>query len=101
MDGSTAISNLLSLSASKLGKIIRVRVQVNSFETVCRMVEDGFGIGVIPSRIAYQFTKTMDIHSYDLDEDWSTREILICYNPGRPLNIATQKLLTFLQNSPL
>lgn len=98
MDGSTAISKLLSSSAAKLGKIIRVRVQVNSFETVCRMVEAGFGVGVIPKKIALQFTKTMDINFYDLHEEWSTREMLICYNTTRPLSIAAQKLLEHLRN---
>lgn len=97
MDGSTAISKLLSSSATKLGKVIRVRVQVNSFETVCRMVESGFGIGIIPRRIAIQFTQSMDIHCYDIGGDWATREILICYNPSKKLSIAAEKLLTFLQ----
>lgn len=100
MDGSTAISKLLSSSASKLDQVIRVRVQVASFETVCRMVEAGFGLGVIPKKIALQFTKTMDIHFFEIDEEWSTREILICYNPSRPLSIAAKKLLEYLENYP-
>lgn len=101
MDGSTAISTLLSSSASKLGKIIRVRVQVNSFETVYRMVEAGFGIGIIPRKIAQQFTRSMDIHCYSIDENWSTREILICYSANRTLSIAAQKLVNYLENNVL
>lgn len=101
MDGSTAISKLLSSSASKVDQVIRTRVQVGSFETVCRMVEAGFGVGVIPKKIAIQFTKTMDIHFFEIDEDWSTREILICYNPSRPLSIAAKKLLDYLIDYPL
>lgn len=101
MDGSTAISKLLSSSASKVDQAIRVRVQVSSFETVCRMVEAGFGIGVIPKKIALQFTKTMDIHLFEIDENWSTREILICYNPSRPLSNAAKKLLEHLKGYPI
>ncbi|SPL72354.1 LysR family transcriptional regulator [Acinetobacter stercoris] len=100
MDGSTAISKLLSSSAAKVGQIIRVRVRVGSFETVCRMVEAGFGIGVIPKKIAMQFTQTMELNFYSIDEEWSTREILICYNKSRPLSLAAQKLLRHLQYSP-
>lgn len=96
MDGSTAISKLIINSASKLGKIIRIRVRVSSFESVCRMVEAGFGVGVIPKKIAIQFSQTMNIDYVEIDEPWSTRELLLCYADGRKLSLAAEKMLQFL-----
>lgn len=96
MDGSTAISKLVLSAANKLGKIIRIRVRVSSFESVCRMVEAGFGVGVIPKKIATQFSQTMNIDYVEIDEPWSTRELLLCYSNSRKLSLAAEKLLQFL-----
>lgn len=98
MADTTATSKLIFANASKLGKIIRVRVRVNSFESICKMVEAGFGIGVIPKKIALLFSHTMNIQFFGIDEDWSSRELLLCYTNSRPLSIAAQKLLQHLHN---
>ena len=96
MDDSTAINKLVLAAANKLGKIVRVRVRVSSFESVCRMVEAGFGIGIIPKKIAMQFAQTMKIDFFEITEPWAARELLVCYTNTRTLSIAAEKLLQFL-----
>jgi DNA-binding transcriptional LysR family regulator len=98
MDGMTAISKELSQAALALDHILKVRVRVSSFETVCRMVEAGFGIGIIPIKIAKQCAKIMDIRVYKLDEEWAKREFFICYLNSKTLSSSSEKLIQHLMN---
>ena len=60
--------------AEKLGVQLTGRIQVASFESVCRMVEAGVGIGVIPESAAIRHSRTMQLSIIQLDEPWAVRE---------------------------
>lgn len=99
MDGSAAISKVLSQAAAKLDTALRIRVRVSSFETACRMIEAGFGIGIVPLKVAEQCKKTMNLKYYKLSEQWSKREFQICYLKNRKLSSVASKLLYYLQQN--
>ncbi len=44
----TAVHRLVDEKARALGSILRLRVQVRSFEVMCQMVAHGLGIGILP-----------------------------------------------------
>ena len=68
------------------GVSLLLRIQVSSFEAVCRMVEADVGIGVIPESSALRHRQTMGIKIIALDEPWAVRErsILIRDLEGLP-----------------
>ncbi len=70
----TTLHSFLSEQVQRLGEHFPLRIQVTSFEAVCRLVEAGVGIGVIPESAARRHSRTMDIHTIDLDEAWARRE---------------------------
>lgn len=72
-EGST-LSDFLREQASHIGRNLTWRIQVASFETVCRMVETGVGIGVIPESSATRYQQTMNLIVRPLDEPWAVRE---------------------------
>ena len=72
-EGST-LSDFLREQASHIGGSLTWRIQVASFETVCRMVETGVGIGVVPESSAMRYAQTMDLTIKELDESWAVRE---------------------------
>ncbi|WP_263139862.1 LysR substrate-binding domain-containing protein [Pseudomonas sp. RIT-PI-AD] len=71
--GST-LQEFMTEQAERLGRHLTWRIQVASFESICRMVEAGVGIGVIPESAALRHIKTMDLSIVPLDEPWSVRE---------------------------
>jgi DNA-binding transcriptional LysR family regulator len=70
-------SNLLSFlrdHVERLGQNLSLRIQVSSFEAICRMVEAGVGIGIIPESAAMRHSRTMQLVTLSLDEPWAVRE---------------------------
>lgn len=72
-EGST-LQEFMRDQVEKLGKKLSWRIQVSSFESICRMVEAGVGIGIIPESSALRHKKTMQISVVQLDEPWAVRE---------------------------
>jgi DNA-binding transcriptional LysR family regulator len=57
---------------------LRLRVQLRSFETVCRVVEFNVGVGIVPRSTALRAVKTMAIRVVDIDDAWAVRDLTIC-----------------------
>ncbi len=72
-EGSTLLTFLRD-QVEKLGGNLSLRIQVSSFEAVCRMIEAGVGIGIIPESAAIRHSRTMQLATVELDEPWAVRE---------------------------
>ena len=72
-EGSTLLTFLRG-RVEKLGSQLSLRIQVSSFEAVCRMIEAGVGIGIIPESAARRHSRTMQLALVELDEPWAVRE---------------------------
>lgn len=72
-EGST-LQSFLREQVEKLGGMLALRIQVSSFEAICRMIEGGVGIGIIPESAARRHSRTMQLAVLQLDEDWAVRE---------------------------
>ncbi|VXC22223.1 MULTISPECIES: LysR family transcriptional regulator [unclassified Pseudomonas] len=72
-EGSTLLS-FLREQVEKLGGNLALRIQVSSFEAICRMIEGGVGIGIIPESAARRHSRTMQLAILQLDEAWAVRE---------------------------
>jgi DNA-binding transcriptional LysR family regulator len=92
----SSIQTLLLKNAGELGNIPRSRVRVGGFDAVCRMVEAGLGLGIIPDRLAAKLGPVMDIVIVALEEDWAVREHKICVRGNADLPVATRLLLRHL-----
>ncbi len=78
MPEASAIHTFLNRVASDLHKKLHVRIEVGNFEALCRMVEANVGIGVLPGSSAVRYVKTMNIHLVEIEDDWATRNLMIC-----------------------
>jgi len=74
----SAIHAFLMQAAENLGYSLKFRVEVASFEAVCRMIEAKAGIGVVPERAARRYARDMDIRLVRLTDPWSERKLHIC-----------------------
>ncbi|MET0981980.1 MAG: LysR family transcriptional regulator [Telluria sp.] len=95
--GDSALQRYLSLHAARGGKLLRVRVRLRGFEAICRMVENGVGISVIPEAAAGRCEQTMAIRSIRLSDSWSMRRLTICVRRYSDLPRYTQQLIEDLK----
>lgn len=51
-----------------------LRIQVRSFEAMCRIIEGGVGIGVVPESAARRHSQTMKIKLLKLEDGWAVRD---------------------------
>jgi DNA-binding transcriptional LysR family regulator len=78
LERSSAAQRFFADHASRLGRTLKLRVQLRSFDMVCRLVEHGVGVGIVPATTARRAVKAMAIKSIDLNDVWALRELTIC-----------------------
>jgi DNA-binding transcriptional LysR family regulator len=72
-EGST-LQHFLSRIVAETGQQLQLRIQVRGFEAMCRMVEAGVGIGVLPYSAALRLAGTMKLALVELSDPWAVRE---------------------------
>ncbi|NYT24367.1 LysR family transcriptional regulator [Alcaligenaceae bacterium] len=82
-------------AATVHGKTLRLRVQTQSFEALCRMVEANMGIGMLSSAAARTFIPRLRIRMVEVTDSWVERKIFVCTRASE-LDGPSQELLTFL-----
>jgi DNA-binding transcriptional LysR family regulator len=78
LDRASALQRFLADKATRAGDALRLRVQLRSFDAVCRMVECNVGIGIVPETTARRVARTMAIAVVALTDPWAVRELTIC-----------------------
>ena len=73
----TSIAQRLALEAGQLGKGLRVRIHVRSFDAMCQMVAAGLGIAVLPDAAVQPLVKSLGLRKIELQDAWVERELLL------------------------
>jgi len=92
----SAIHAFLIQAADNLGFTFRFRVEVGSFDAVCRMIEAGVGIGVIPERAAQRYATNMNIQVVRLADAWAERKLHVCVRDLKALPAFARDLVDLL-----
>src|SRR5271163_1654763 len=71
LDRASAIQRFLAAKAVRIGRPLRLRVQLRSFDAVCRLVECKVGIGIVPETTARRVLRTMAIAMVPLMDLWA------------------------------
>ena len=93
LDSTTAMMRLLADVAVKTGQPLRLRVQVKSFEAVCKLVQAGMGIGVLPDAAAMDFAPIMGLRLIRLTDAWADRRMYVCVRDLASLPAIGRKLV--------
>jgi DNA-binding transcriptional LysR family regulator len=99
LESGTATYNLLSSRAIELGRPMKVRVQVRSFEVMCLMINQGLGIGILPELAARPLSNALDIALVTLAEPWAQRRYAICVREFQEVEAPSSRLIAFLTSS--
>lgn len=95
LESNTAMLGLLQGAAEAEGKVLRLRVQVKSFEAICKMIEAGLGVGILPEIAAKAFAREMKLRLVPLADIWAIRQMYVC-SRADGLSVSAQKLIEHL-----
>lgn len=90
--GST-LQTFLAQVTEKLGKPLKLRVQLSSFDAMCRMIGAGVGVGIVPESAARRNQHSMNLALIELLDDWSVRERHVLVREREALPAYAQSLV--------
>jgi DNA-binding transcriptional LysR family regulator len=94
-EGST-LQTFLAQVTEKLGKPLKLRVQLTSFDAMCRMVSGGVGVAIVPESAVRRNLKPGQLVQLELTDDWSVRERYILVRENQALPPYAQSLVDLL-----
>jgi DNA-binding transcriptional LysR family regulator len=88
-------------AALDAGRTIKLRIHVTGLDAMCRMIENGLGIGVMPGH-AFELMRGgigQRLVSIELTDPWARREIRLVARDFSTLPVAARALVAHLQAS--
>ena len=92
----SALQRHLASHAARLGRSMYLRVGVGSFDEICRMVEMGVGLAVVPEAAARRCRRSMGVAIVGLAEPWARRRLVVCTRSAGRLPAPAERLLQHL-----
>ena len=89
-------------AALEAGRSVKLRIHVTGLDAMCRMIDNGLGIGVMPQR-AFELLQAgigSRLCSVALNDAWSNREIRLVARDFSTLPVAARTLVNHL-HTPL
>lgn len=86
MQQGSTLDTFLSNMSRQLGRQQKLRIQLTSFDAMCRMIGAGVGVGVVPESAARRNRDSMNLALVALTDAWSVREryLLVRDNESLP-----------------
>ena len=98
LDRASAITRFLADKAARTGRpAMRLRVQLRGFDAVCRLVECGVGLGIVPETTARRAARSMGLVIVPLLDPWAARDLTICLRSLHALPAFAQDFVAHLR----
>ena len=95
----SALQRHIAGHAARLGTTMKVRARVTGFDAVCRMVESGVGVAIVPETAARRCRRAMKIDVIGLRDAWARRRLAICVRRLQALPIGARRLVEHLRSA--
>lgn len=92
----SALQDHLARHAARAGRPLKLRVRLGGFDAVCRMVEQGVGLAVVPESAARRCRRSMAIRAVPLSDPWALRRLSICVRSLDALPAHARRLVEHL-----
>jgi DNA-binding transcriptional LysR family regulator len=73
----TSLAQRLQAETEAMGRRLRVRIQVRSFDAMCQMVAAGLGVAVLPADAVRALVRSLNLRQIPLTDAWARRQLLI------------------------
>lgn len=94
---STSLTRQIAAAAQAAGRMLKVRVQVRSFDAMCRMVAAGLGVAILPRAGAAPHLAAMGLQCLALTGTATTRRLLLAMRSHQTLSPAARALVDMAQ----
>ena len=94
-EGSSLLSRMRE-AALAVNRAIRIRIQVTSFDGICRMIEAGLGIGILPQGAVRDELRAAGLSTVPLRDPWAQRTLWVGAPRDRTLTPEANRLFDFL-----
>ena len=74
----SALAQHVGQHARRLGKRLAYRIRLNDFESVCRVVGQGIGVGIVPQAVARRHARAARVQRVAISDAWADRNLVIC-----------------------
>ncbi|HEX7910836.1 MAG TPA: LysR family transcriptional regulator [Paraburkholderia sp.] len=97
--GSSLLARMTD-AAFEAGRPLKLRIQVSSFDGICRMIEAGLGIGILPRAAVRPELVATRLRMIKLADPWATRTLWIGANDSAMSVPEVARLFNFLTGDP-
>jgi DNA-binding transcriptional LysR family regulator len=94
-EGSSLLARLLD-AATAADRSVKLRIQVTSFDAICRMIEQGLGIGILPQGAVRKEILEAGLRAVELTDDWAKRTLWIAVKSRAALSPEAARLFEFM-----
>ena len=102
MQGSSVIQSLMEKSAADAESALRQRIRVATVHSMCRLVEQGMGIGVMPEKTAQSLADAALTRMIHLQDPWADQTLWIYARRFDALDESAKLFVSHvLQDTPL
>ncbi|WP_404300056.1 LysR family transcriptional regulator [Alicycliphilus denitrificans] len=92
----SSISLAMRQAAAQAGRPLRQRIQVTSLDAMCRMIDNGLGVGLLPDRAFALMRGLGSLAAVRLDEPWAERELRLVARDFDALPVTARLLVEHL-----
>ena len=96
LQNGSSIRAFIDARAEEVGREVRTRVQVVSFDGVRRMVQARLGVAILPYGAVATYLGPSDLAMVPISDSWASRELWIVQKKGEQPSRPTRKLLDYL-----
>jgi DNA-binding transcriptional LysR family regulator len=97
LHSASSINMRTHLAARQAGRALRLRIHVPGFDAVCRMVQAGMGVGVLPQQVFEAMGRQLGLAAVPLDEEWAARSLVIVVRDSGALSPVSRLLFDHLR----
>ena len=99
LDSGSAIGITLERHAADIGRVLRMRTRVGSFDSMAAMVAQDVGIAVMPLAVAAVAVRDPALCSIPIRDTWAQRQFLLCTQAPDALSSAARSVAAVLAES--
>ncbi|QIL78727.1 LysR family transcriptional regulator [Diaphorobacter sp. HDW4A] len=96
LQAGSSISLAMRQAAGQTAKPLRQRMQVTSLDAMCRMIDNGLGIGLIPDRAFALMHGMGHLAAIALNEPWAERQLRVVARDFNALPVTARLLVEHL-----
>jgi DNA-binding transcriptional LysR family regulator len=98
LHAASSINARTHMAARQAGKALKLRIHVPGFDAVCRMVQAGMGVGVLPVNVYRIMGRPLGLVSVALEDEWSERSLIIVTRDSARLSPVARLLFDHLSS---